>query len=461
MYRSDHVQTNKGALVNGRLSIQEKEDLIQIAERVISITPEQQSTWVLAAKWDDKWKGYKPFLTSFSHFDNDPGAILLRAHFKPFVRELEQTGIKSKATHPDDLSEFFRSKPKTANSNKNGPVYLRTTRTPINWKKEKPFVWPTDLDQVPGWSNEKENKLNAELRAQGLYKPESEPLWPQMSDFRQGYKREVSSQTQKIIDRTIPEIRLRYPDNKTDETLQRIFDFKSVFDSLSGRSIINQFMANPPQDLKQSILQELVESNALEAMPFKTKSTAFMLSKGFRNPETATQVFLNECLGFKKLPNSKHDKYQNIFAVDDFYIHQSVLESLLQKIISASNIWGRFYQVMDGLTDKQKQVIEMLYLGRTPKTYLEASDVLGISIDSVRDREVGAIQKFRKAFPEFKDFHPYKDWSKNQKRLYSFDGMVYIPTRDFVHPLYRIKQVGNLELYEWIGGEKSDSLEDK
>ena len=92
-----------------------------------------------------------------------------------------------------------------------------------------------------------------------------------------------------------------------------------------------------------------------------------------------------------------------------------------------SNLWKRLIVVRSHLTPKQEELLQLLYLAEPAMTYEEASTYLGISFDSVRDREDGLILKIRKAFPELKTLYPYKDWMKNQKRSYTYRGLAYLP----------------------------------
>lgn len=94
-----------------------------------------------------------------------------------------------------------------------------------------------------------------------------------------------------------------------------------------------------------------------------------------------------------------------------------------------------------------------MYLAEPAPTYQEASVFLGISLDSVRDREAGILLKFRKELPELREFEPYKDWTKNQKRFHTYRGLVHLPSVEIRHPCFRIRNINGQEVRECITGE--------
>lgn len=83
-------------------------------------------------------------------------------------------------------------------------------------------------------------------------------------------------------------------------------------------------------------------------------------------------------------------------------------------------------------------------------TYEETAAALGISFDSVRDREDGVILKMKKEFVEFETLSPYKDYHKNNIMIWSFMGCRHNPTAEFVHPLYRIKTIDGVETKQHV-----------
>ena len=223
------------------------------------------------------------------------------------------------------------------------------------------------------------------------------------------------------------------------------------FDRQQKENPFNEKISARPQDLKQSVLKDLYVTGALDEFPFKFRVTAFLLSKGLRNAQDAVEIFNNECLGLKKFYSPVAAYFAGMYTTQDFYIHQSILESLIAKILklafsdrkelSILDIWRRLSHVRASLTDKQGELLQILYLAEPALTYQEASVFLGISLDSVRDREAGILLKFRKEFPELRELEPYKDWTKNQKRFYTYRGLVHLPSVEIRHPCFRIRNI--------------------
>lgn len=195
-----------------------------------------------------------------------------------------------------------------------------------------------------------------------------------------------------------------------------------------------------------------------------------MLSKGYRNAEEAVFIFRFHGLGLKQFYPEVAAMFSGLYTESDFYTYQSVLEAMLAKIMKLSfsdrielqrnnnnhnpeflyNIWGRLKQVRESFTVKQTELVEFLYTNRPAMTYEETSAALGISFDSVRDREDGVIIKMKKEFTEFKNYFPYKDYHKNNIMIWSFMGCRHNPTAEIVHPCYRIKKQNNIKTKELI-----------
>lgn len=225
-----------------------------------------------------------------------------------------------------------------------------------------------------------------------------------------------------------------------------------------------------PADIKQSLIQDLYFSGALKDFSFKVKATAFLIAKGYRNAEEAVFIFRHECLGLKHFYPEVAVLFAGVFTESDFYTYQSIIESIIGKILKLSfsdrtdllklnndddpnflkNIWERLKAIRENFTQKQTELVELLYLNRPQMTYEEASETLGISFDSVRDREDGVILKIKKEFTEFNSFSPYKDYHKNNQVIWSYIGCRHNPMAEKIHPYYRIKMQNGVEVKELI-----------
>jgi len=115
-----------------------------------------------------------------------------------------------------------------------------------------------------------------------------------------------------------------------------------------------------------------------------------------------------------------------------------------------SNIWARLKQVRESFTDKQAELVDLLYLSRPGLTYEETAAAIGISFDSVRDRENGVILKMKNEFKEFATLSPYKDYHKNNIVIWSYIGCRHNPTAEKIHPCYRIRIQNGVETRQFI-----------
>lgn len=463
------------------LTTLEKSALIEFSNRTIRVTNNFDKSYVLVAKWDDEKASYRTFLTSQAGFDRDPDLFLLKADYVPAVY-LDDSYLLD--NEPEENIVTGSIDPKTGRVRividcdkkyVSGSIPSR-----INWSKQPKYAFPDDLDKIEGWSNEKEKLLSNQLIAEGLFKPEFEPMKPKAIDFKQGLKPQAKSYWVKILENYNRELQLRIPDTEIETELNHALNQQLNFERLTSDNTLTEQMAFRPYDIKHSLIKDLYSTGALDEFPFKFRVTAYLLSKGFRNAEEAVEIFRSECLGLKNYFFEVVVLFYGVYTVHDFYTYQSMIESLLAKILKLSfsdradlqniafenlnrpvladtnllsNIWRRLDDVRNNLTAKQEELLQLLYLSEPILSYEEASLYLRISFDSVRDREDGLILKIRKTFPELKSLYPYKDWTNNQKRFYIYTGLVYLPSVEIRHPCYRIKNINGVEIKECITGE--------
>lgn len=465
------------------LSMIEKQNLINLADQMISVPHAYNGSYVLAAKWNDTWKAFKPFITSIAGFDRDDEAILLKFDYKPQVRVIKAKG-QIVDDEPEENIKTGSIDPKSGRrrivvdiEKRSRIIQAEPFKSWINHKLEPKYKFPENLDTIAGWSNEKEKNLNHELQSLGLYRLEAESMKPIMDYFKNGLRPEKKRFWLRILEYQASEMHLNYPESDIDKELSHALNQQLMYDRLNTINPISEFTAAPPKDLKQSLIQDLYTTGALDEFPFKFRVTAFLLSRGLRNAEDAVEIFLHECLGLKKFYPKIAAIFSGIYTTHDFYTHQSIIESLLSKLIKMQfqdrfdlqkiavknlnlsaqagsvllqNVWKRFYEIRNYLTPKQLEIVDLLYLNTPSLAYHEAALMLEISVDSVRDRETGVILKFRNEFMEFSSLEPYKHYTKHQKRFYIYKGLVHLPSMEVIHPCYRIRTVNGVEHRELI-----------
>ncbi len=463
------------------LSVDDKSNLVKIADENIRVKDSHNRSYVLAAKWDELICTYRPLLTSWAVFDQDKSLILLKTDYVP---QIATKTFQSSDDEPEENIVTGSIDPKTGRRriviDCDKKVVSGAIPSQVNWKLVPKYSFPTDLDKIEGWSNQKESELIAQLKSEGLLKAESEPMKPKTVDFKDGIKPEIKTYWIDILARYNQDLQLRYPDNEIERELSHALSQQLTLERLTVDDAISSQMGTRPKDIKQSLIKDLYNTGAIDAFPFKFRVTAYLLSKGFRDSESAVHIFRSQCLGLKKYFQEIAILFFGLYSEHDFCVYQSMIESVVGKILRhsfseradlqdiafenlnrplladsnlLSNIWRRLGDIRSTLTPKQDEILQLLYLNDPQVTYQEASQALGISVDSVRDRENGLVLKIRKAIPELKTLFPYKNWTKNQTRFYIYDGLVHLPSVIKRRPCYRIKIVDGIEVKECITGE--------
>nr|BFD66933.1 hypothetical protein HAGR004_19550 [Bdellovibrio sp. HAGR004] len=453
------------------LSSEEIDSLIALADKTLFVL-DTRPHYVLIARWNTVINRYTPHLISATGFIRDPKAILLKSDYQPKLRtELNSRDIPGPEKEPEDNIVTGSVDPVTGRlrividfENRNKPVKSAPFKKWLDHKNMKPYSFPQDLDSIYGWSNDKESALVQSLKNDGLYVDEAEPIKPKLSAFKEGQKPEIKKYWIDILNSTRDELKLKYSLTEIDIELNHALGQQFEFDNLYSIKPLHEMLCENPSDIKQSLLQDLYFSGALKDFSFKMKATAFLLAKGFRNAEEAVFIFRHQCLGLRRFYPQIAVLFAGIYTENDFYIYQSVLEGLLTKLLILSfsdrnefkhlvkqnSIWPRVKRIREEFTQKQTEIVQLLYINRPIYTYDEAAKELGISIDSVRDREEGVINKMKKEFIEFKNCFPYKDYHKNNQRIWSYIGCRHNPTADKIHPCYRVRIQNDCEVKESI-----------
>lgn len=459
------------------LSLDEKNSLIALADETLSVL-NPHLHYVLVARWNKERKCYTLHLTSPEGFDRDRKAILLKFYYEPKKRIVSYpTDLRGEDNEPEENIVSGSVDPITGRvriiidcEKRNKPVRPAPFKQWLDHKNMPPYSFPEDLDTIPGWSNEKEAELIQSLKNDGLFIDEAEPMQPELSVLKEGQRPEVKSYWIDILNSVRDELNLKYPDSDLDRELNWVLSNQFDFENLYGVSTLTEVFRENPSDLKQSLLQDLYFSGALKDFSFKLKATAFLLAKGFRNAEEAVFIFRHHCLGLKQFFPEVAVLFAGLYTESDFYTNQSILESVIAKITKLSfsdridlfklntnkdpnflsNIWMRLKQVRESFTDKQAELVGLLYLSRPGLTYEETAAAVGISFDSIRDREDGVILKMKNEFKEFATLSPYKDFHKNNIVIWSYIGCRHNPTAEKIHPCYRIRVQNGIETRQFI-----------
>lgn len=454
------------------LNERQKSEIKWLADRTLKIQEGQGKSVILAARWVPERKYFRPHLVTWSEFDRDESLILVDQRYRPrtfvstFGDNEPEKNIVTGSIDPKsgrvriviDVEELWN------------PVKAAPIEDQINWDIVPRFKLPS-LDQVPGWSEAQDQALNKILIESKEFKPQSQPVVPKLKGLQVFIQYPNDPTVHELIRAEAHRIRQKFPEARMDRYFAKVLKFNRIFERLQGEVNANELMRPRPADARASILRDLYESGQLDEFPFKLIVTALMLARGFRRADEASDVFLDEAVGLRGLSDDDFRRLKWIFTERDFYTYQSVIESLLGKIESSYaeiGLWTsrrtsqsftafvapRFKVIWESLTKRQKEAAMVLHMSEDPPSLKDASKVIGISVDTLRNRDEGVKKKFRKALPELSELRPSKGRTRNSRTNYIYWGLYSHASAKVVHPLFRITEriVGDLkfEVREWI-----------
>jgi hypothetical protein len=443
--------------VEPMISDGDKRELIKMADRLFCISRGQESALILCAKYDAGWKALKPRLVRWDVFDKDEELEIVSRYYKPKTFDADP--------EPEDEIVTGSVDPKSGRRRRiidptAEPVKAASIPSQIKWSEVKPFQMP-DLDSVIGWSKDKDDALNKDLLKDKLFKPETSALAPKLDVSESVVTYLKDTVPSSVIQKTALRLKEKYPESKMDLYFNRAISRQKIFDDLQATPVLHEVMRPCPKSAKMAALRNLIESGQFDEMPFQFRATAILLSRGFSDPDIASDVFLDCVLGFTKrratrqettsLSDQDFNKLRHLYSPESFVRYRSVIEYMLSEIDKSSkfqNLWRRFTKTLQQLTKKQADALSHRYMGSNQRpTYRAEAQHFGISVDSLRDRIAQGFMKIRKAFPEFGDF---KKEARKTKGPLLYDGLFRRESAELVRPLTRIKAAGGLELRELL-----------
>lgn len=205
-------------------------------------------------------------------------------------------------------------------------------------------------------------------------------------------------------------LRDQYPDQNL------LFDDEAPAGSLLAPELTMQnLMAARPADLQAVTLMKLYEEGAFDQFGDEVKATAYLLFKGIAN-----RHFIK--MAFPKYPAEKFSELRG--QVFEIYSENRSRDEIV------------FDKFNKALTTKQRKALQLVYMSEEPKSYAEAATQLGISVDALRDRIDGAVEKLKAAFPEYAALKKERSPS-NFKTDLAFDGFYRKSSARIVRPIRR------------------------
>lgn len=232
---------------------------------------------------------------------------------------------------------------------------------------------------------------------------------------------------------------------------------------------MHNLMRGGPIDIFEKIARLMVESNYFGNNPenISLRPCAYFLSKRANNTVVFSAIRndlatrgLNQFLkdGFdydvyqKEIPELKiliESALKDYFctpwvrAATTEYLSSQGEFSKEQLQTHLDSFWKRYDQAWESLTTKQKNVLNEVYLFEETLSWEEAAKKIKISVDSFQDRIRGAVNKFKKAFPELFFLKEALNYRDIHKRNNLQRGLFDQTQANTVEKLYRIDPATN------------------
>lgn len=214
-----------------------------------------------------------------------------------------------------------------------------------------------------------------------------------------------------------------------DELTHQDYETDAEKNDLSSRNVsfpkppspmLHNLMRSSPEDLKHQIARRLIDSGYFEENEEDQTlfPACYFLSKAVEE-EWHFKVLMDQGLALKfshyTFESYKVDKMllqkRLRFFTENYFSQNPKMKRFLKRNKdlekqNPKNFWKRFYSVWEKLTIKQKNVLTKIYMQSEKVKYEDAANDFKISVDSVRSRIKGAIDKFKQEFPELKGISP-------------------------------------------------------
>jgi hypothetical protein len=212
----------------------------------------------------------------------------------------------------------------------------------------------------------------------------------------------------------------------TDMTAdERVADTSGATDLGMSAISLYEYMRPAPTSLEQVVARRFADSRYFHNN-FEERDIYLVTLLLARNVETPEHFIDLLCAGLYKVAPLYHflnfeiDKcfFEPTLRrhIDNFFPqNSSILNAAKTRtdLEDGSNIWRRYFRVWKSLTAKQRHSLRKLYMEDGSPTYAEVARELQISVDSLRDRVRGGIQKFEAEFRELLPLKPVKATSES------------------------------------------------
>ena len=267
------------------------------------------------------------------------------------------------------------------------------------------------------WLDLHNSKIRASLISEGKFIPIEQSVIPALAYPEQAFEPwERSFESSFHPDQRSPQDKIF-----RDMPLERSRWLPASHPSFMHEGAAANLTRRTPNELRESIARDLVESDSLEHFNTKFRIAAFLISRGVTEnggPEIGQAIFPEVHFSEKDF-KSYQPKVDRL--ISSAQRHFFTKNKFVKKDAGVT-AWQRFHEAWKKLSRKQKSAVKIYYMGEEKISFEAAAKRLKISKASFRDRLQSAEKKIEAAIPEFKGLHivvpPIKKEKKDKPKIF-------------------------------------------
>lgn len=234
---------------------------------------------------------------------------------------------------------------------------------------------------------------------------------------------------------------------ETDVTIDERVPGSEGIDLGMSTQALYEYMRPAPQTLRQSVGRRYADSRYFHVY-FDERDiflVTLIIARAAESPERFIDLLCCGVYGVAPIYRYLNFEIDRCFfeptlkrLINHFFPENSPIVNAAKSrtdLKDPTNIWKRYNHVWKKLTAKQRHALRKLYMQDNQPTFKDVAESLRISVDSLRDRVRGGIEKFKEEVPElvaikssymppFDETSYYASWrvlASRPGRLYSVD----------------------------------------
>jgi hypothetical protein len=238
--------------------------------------------------------------------------------------------------------------------------------------------------------------------------------------------------------------------------------------------MLNNIMRASPKDLYHQVARRMIETHYFQDHPELVEfyRACYFTSKGVEDEshflalmeaglETTFPHYTFAQFRIERLTLRKHLRV----LIGNYFSHIPAVQRRLEIVRETSptdavNVWARFYKVWNGLTAKQKEALECVYMNQDRLSKKAAAEKFGITLNSLVSRLRVAVLRFKTEFQEFEWMSPKKIARKYLRGSLALNGLWRYQSAAWKSVLFAVDPVtGFKREIEWRKIPKSKNLD--